>query len=140
MRGPVAALLFASVLFGGPHGAAAAPVDVGAIRGIALSQFDQHELQSLLLEIRVNGIPVLAEAFGEAMTGVAATPEGRFRNGAVGLTYVAALMLRLAEEGALDLDEPIARWLPDLPGADLATPRMLANMTAGYPDHVANET
>ncbi len=52
--------------------------------------------------------------------------------------YVAATMLAMAEEELLDIDEPISRWLPDLPDADQATPRMLASMTSGYPDHLAN--
>jgi CubicO group peptidase (beta-lactamase class C family) len=36
------------------------------------------------------------------------------------------------------LDDPLATWLPDLPDADAVTLRMLANMTAGYPDFVQN--
>ncbi|WP_121061479.1 serine hydrolase domain-containing protein [Chachezhania antarctica] len=109
------------------------------IRSVARAQFERHSLNALLLEVRIDGEVVLTEAMGDAMTGVPATTEGRFRNGAVALAYVAALALRLAEEGIVDLDEPIAKWMPDLPGSDTATIRMLLNMTAGYPDHVANE-
>ncbi|WP_174800964.1 serine hydrolase domain-containing protein [Martelella limonii] len=109
------------------------------IRAIAQSQFEQHSLNSLLLEVRIDGEVVLTEVMGNAMTGVPATTEGRFRNGAVALTYIGAIALRLAEEGIIDLDEPISKWMPALPGSDTATIRMLLNMTAGYPDHVANE-
>lgn len=117
-----------------------APAELEVIQSIAQDQFDRHKLNSLIYQVRIDGKAVLTEALGQAMTGVPATPDGQFRNGAVALAYVAAVALRLAEEGLLDLDEPIARWLPDLPGSDAATVRMLANMTAGYPDHVANET
>ncbi|WP_171060538.1 serine hydrolase [Poseidonocella sp. HB161398] len=115
------------------------PAGLDAVREIARGQFDARALNSMVYELRIDGVPVMTEAMGEAMAGVPATVDGHFRNGAVALAYVAALALRLAEEGQIDLDAPIARWLPELPGADQATIRMLANMTAGYPDHVANE-
>lgn len=109
------------------------------IRSIASAQIEKHCLNSLLIQVRIDGWEVATLAFGEAMAGVPATAAGRFRNGAVAIAYVAALALRLSEEGVIDLDTPIARWLPNYPGADKATIRMLANMTAGYPDHVANQ-
>lgn len=104
----------------------------------AAEQLEARALGSLLAEIRIDGEVVADVALGEAMSGVPVTFDGRFRNGAVAITYVSTAMLRLAEDGVLDLDEPIVRWLPDLPEADHVTPRMLANMTAGYPDHVVN--
>jgi D-alanyl-D-alanine carboxypeptidase len=100
--------------------------------------FDEHALGSLLAEIRIDGEVAAQVALGEAMSGVPVTLDGRVRNGAVAITYVSTVMMKLAEEGVIDLDEPIATWLPDVPEADRVTPRMLANMTAGYPDHVAN--
>lgn len=109
------------------------------IRSIASMQFEKHRLNSLLLQVRIDGREAATLALGEAITGVPATVAGRFRNGAVAIAYVAALALRLSEEGVIDLDTPIAHWLPNLPASDKATIRMLANMTAGYPDHVANE-
>jgi CubicO group peptidase (beta-lactamase class C family) len=36
------------------------------------------------------------------------------------------------------LDDPISRWVPELPNAGRVTLRMLATMTAGYPDFVPN--
>ena len=46
-------------------------------------------------------------------------------------TFVAALVLQLAEEGTVDLDEPIVRRLPDVPGNDVITLRQLLNHTSG---------
>jgi CubicO group peptidase (beta-lactamase class C family) len=59
-----------------------------------------------------------------------------FRNGNVAIAYMATLLLRLVDQGIVALDDPLATWLPDLPDADRVTLRMLANMTAGYPDYV----
>ena len=105
----------------------------------AATQFDERALGSLVAEIRVDGDVVAQTALGEALQGEPVTLDGRFRNGAVAITYVSTVMLRLAEEGVIDLDHPIEKWLPDLLESDQVTPRMLANMTAGYPDHVKNE-
>ena len=105
----------------------------------AARHFDEHALGSLLAEIRIDGEVAAQVALGEAMSGVPVTLDGRVRNGAVAITYVSTVMMKLAEEGVIDIDEPIAEWLPDVPDADQVTPRMLANMTAGYPDHVASQ-
>jgi CubicO group peptidase (beta-lactamase class C family) len=61
-----------------------------------------------------------------------------FRNGAIAFFYVATLLLRLVDQKVVTLDDPLAKWLPDLRDADKATLRMLANLTAGYPDYVQN--
>jgi CubicO group peptidase (beta-lactamase class C family) len=68
-----------------------------------------------------------------------ATPEMHVRNGAVAIAYMSTLLLQLVDEGTVRLDDPVARWLPDLPDAGRVTLRMLANMTAGYPDYVPDE-
>jgi D-alanyl-D-alanine carboxypeptidase len=101
-------------------------------------EFEQKQLTSLVAQVMVDGRVVDTVAYGESMTGFPVTADGRFRNGAVAIMYVAATMLAMADEGLIDIDEPISRWLPDLPGSDQATPRMLASMTSGFPDHVAN--
>ena len=49
-------------------------------------------------------------------------------------TFTAAVALQLVEEGQLSLDEPIERWLPDLPGADQITLDMLLSHTSGLGD------
>lgn len=105
---------------------------------VAAEGMEEHALASLVAEIRIDGEVVAQLALGEALEGEPVTFDGRFRNGAVAITYLTTVMLRLAEKGVLDLDEPIAQWLPDLPDAEVVTPRMLANMTAGYNDHVQN--
>ncbi len=48
------------------------------------------------------------------------------------------ILLQLGSEGVIDLDEPVAQYLPNLVNADRITPRMLANTTGGTPDYVPN--
>lgn len=109
-----------------------------AILAIGARLQTELALRALLLHVEIDGETIAHDAFGESLTGQPATPEMHVRNGAVAITYMAVLLLRLVDEGRLALDDPIDRWLPELPEADAATLRMLANMTAGYPDYVQN--
>lgn len=104
----------------------------------AAAHFDNHKLMSLLVELRVDGAVISSVVMGEAMPGVPLMRDGRFRNGGVAMMYISATLLRLAEEGIIGLDDPISKWAPELPRADITTPRMLARMTGAYPDHVAD--
>jgi D-alanyl-D-alanine carboxypeptidase len=55
-----------------------------------------------------------------------------FQMGSIAKTFEAALALQLAEEGLLELDVPIATWLPPLNHVDRAiTVRQLLNHTSG---------
>lgn len=54
-------------------------------------------------------------------------------------TYLASLILLLAEDGVLTLDEPISRWIGNVPGGDAIVVRHLLNHTSGiynYSDSV----
>ena len=50
-------------------------------------------------------------------------------------SFTAVLVLKLAEEGRLALDDPLARWLPQLPGAERISLRALLSHTAGLRDY-----
>ena len=46
-------------------------------------------------------------------------------------TFVAALAIKLADEGRLRLDDPLGRWLPEWPNAEKISLRQLLNHTSG---------
>src|SRR5438093_623042 len=61
----------------------------------------------------------------------------RFRVGSVTKTFVAALVLQLAGEGKLSLDDTVEKWVPGLvPGGDRITVRELLNHTSGLFDYL----
>ena len=63
------------------------------------------------------------------------TDDTSFCLASLGKTLVAALAMRLVEEGRLELDAPISTLLGDeVPGTRVVTPRMLLSHTSGYPD------
>jgi D-alanyl-D-alanine carboxypeptidase len=51
--------------------------------------------------------------------------------GSISKTFVAALIMQLAEEGVLSLDDPLARWLDEYPGASEITLRQLLDHSSG---------
>jgi CubicO group peptidase (beta-lactamase class C family) len=109
-----------------------------AIIELAREAMTAGDLRAVILRVTRDGEEIVTASLGESMTGVPATADMHFRNGAVAISYMSTLLLQLVDEGIVGLDDPLATWLPDLPDADRVTLRMLANMTAGYPDYVQN--
>ena len=50
-------------------------------------------------------------------------------------SFTVTLVLQLADEGSVDLDEPVATYVAGVPGGDEVTLRQLAAMTSGLPDY-----
>jgi CubicO group peptidase (beta-lactamase class C family) len=93
-----------------------------------------HGIKAAIVQVTVGGRTLITKAYGESMTGVPATTKMHFRNGAVAISYVSTLLLRLVDEGKVKLDDKVSKWLPNLRDADRVTLGMLAGMTAGYHD------
>ena len=87
--------------------------------------------------VSVGGKPVLAKAYGMADLehDVKNTPETIFEAGSVSKQFTAAAVLLLAREGKLSLDDPVRKYLPEVPdyGVPL-TIRHLLNHTSGLRD------
>lgn len=111
-----------------------------AIMRIVEGAVARSHLNAAIVRVTIDGREVLTDAVGDSMTGVPATPDMHFRNGAVAISYVATLLLQLAEDGTVGLDDPLSRWLPEVPHADRVTLRELAQMTSGYVDYVLGNT
>jgi CubicO group peptidase (beta-lactamase class C family) len=109
-----------------------------AIVAIARDAMQTDHLNAVIVRVTVDGKPVVTRAFGTSMTGVPATSAMHFRNGAVAISYVTTLLMIYADQHRVSLDDPVARWFPNLPEADKVTLKMLSNMTSGYPDYVTS--
>jgi CubicO group peptidase (beta-lactamase class C family) len=96
----------------------------------------ERHLKAVIVRVTVDGKEVLTDAVGESMTGVPATPQMHLRNGAVAISYVSTLLLKLVDEKKVRLDDKLSKWLPDFPHSDQVTLGQLAQMTSGYPDYV----
>ena len=107
-----------------------------ALRGKA--EFPGVSVGVALADGRSFGIAV-GFADPDAKTPLKATD--RLLAGSVGKTFVAAVVLQLAEEGKLGLDDKLSKWLGQeawfarLPNAADLTIRSLLNHTAGVPEY-----
>src|SRR5947209_10094222 len=128
----VACLLAFAVARPQPVYAATARTKIDALIRDAIAH---HGLRAVIVQVTVGGRPVITKAYGESMTGVPATTGMHFRNGAVAISYISTLLLRLADDGKVKLDDKLSKWLPHLRDAGRVTLRMLAAMTAGYHDY-----
>ncbi|MET0618380.1 MAG: serine hydrolase domain-containing protein, partial [Luteibacter sp.] len=83
-----------------------------------------------------DGREVYANARGLASVelGVPLNLRSVFRVGSLSKTVTAATVMQLNAQGKLDLDAPIARWLPTFPRADVVTVRQLLSHTSGVSD------
>ena len=82
-----------------------------------------------------HGQPVYTGARGISATGQPLTAQSVFGLGSITKQFTAALVLQLAAEGKLSLDDPLGKFFPDWPqpGAT-ATVRQLLNHTSGIQD------
>jgi CubicO group peptidase (beta-lactamase class C family) len=112
---------------------------VAGIRDTIAERMDAWGLRAVIVSAERGDQPLITEAFGESMTGVPATPEMHFRNGAVAISYVATALLLLVEDGTVSLDDTLDTWLPEVPNADRVTLGQLAQMTSGYADYLWDE-
>ncbi|HKE60392.1 MAG TPA: serine hydrolase domain-containing protein [Pyrinomonadaceae bacterium] len=87
--------------------------------------------------VSLNGETVFEKAFGLADLehNVPNTPQTIFESGSVAKQFTAAALVLLQQEGKLSIDDPVNKYIPELPdyGAPL-TIRHLLNHTAGLRD------
>jgi D-alanyl-D-alanine carboxypeptidase len=66
----------------------------------------------------------------------AVDPDVPWNIGSATKSFIAVVVLQLADEGRVDLDAGIDRYFPDLPSADRITPRQLLNHTSGLGEYL----
>ena len=110
------------------------------VAAAAKRAMEKYHLKAALVRVTEGTEEVATLAMGESMTGVPATVDMHFRNGAVAISYLGTVLLQLVDEGKVGLDDTIDRWLPNALASDKVTLRMLINCTSGYADFVAQKT
>ena len=87
---------------------------------------------------------ILSRGLADLENATPVTETDQFRIGSTTKTFVATIVLQLAEEGALSLDNTIAQYLPDtlrdgIANSDQITIRQLLNMTSGVFDYTESD-
>lgn len=118
--------------------AATRSAEAHSIVSVARDVMREQHLAGVILRVDRGDRNVVTAALGESMTGVPATPDMHFPIGSESIPYLTTILLQLQQEGRLDLDDPLSKYLPHTtaPNADRVTLRMLGHAISGYPDWV----
>ena len=119
---------------------AATPAQSAAIASIKVElqrRADAEQFSGAVLIAR-HGTTLLESAYGLAdrERQVRNTPQTRFRFGSMGKMFTAVAIMQLVQAGKVRLDDPIGKFLPDYPNADVAkvTIEQLLTHTGGTGD------
>jgi CubicO group peptidase (beta-lactamase class C family) len=97
-------------------------------------RFNRSDTPGCVVGVAVDGKPVLVKAYGMANLeyGIRLRPDTVFESGSVAKQFTAAAIALLCQDGKLSLDDPVRKFIPELP--DFGTPilvRHFLNHTSG---------
>jgi CubicO group peptidase (beta-lactamase class C family) len=100
------------------------------------AEFKIKEFNGTVLVMQ-KGKAIYKKSFGLADRewNVANTDETKYRIGSVTKQFTAACILQLAEQGKLNLDDKLSKYIPDYPKGDSITTHMLLNHTSGIKNY-----
>jgi CubicO group peptidase (beta-lactamase class C family) len=86
------------------------------------------------------GEVLLNHSYGSANLehGVLNTPQTKFRIGSVTKPFTAMAILKLQEQGLLDVQDSISAYIPEYPNGNQITVHQLLNHTAGIPSFIGS--
>jgi D-alanyl-D-alanine carboxypeptidase len=137
--------LVAAVTVGCATRAAASPSSASSrsFEDRAARVLDRHRAQGefpgAVLALRDpsgRSVTVTAGTAAPSAGGAPIDPSTPWIIGSTTKTFVAVVVLQLSQEGKLDLDAPVERFFPDLPGAARITTRQLLQHTSGVPEYL----
>jgi len=107
---------------------------VAAVDALAADALARGPVAGLSIAVFSKGERVLAKGYGlaDVESFLPATPDTSYPIASVSKHFTAALVLRLADQGRLSLDDPLARFFPDArPQIGVLTLRNLLDHTSG---------
>jgi D-alanyl-D-alanine carboxypeptidase len=118
-------------------GLSLAPAQARAVDAVVQSTMRAAQTPGVSLAIVRDGRIVYARGYGvrDIASRAPVDPKTVFRWGSVSKQFAAASILMLAAQGQLSLDDPVARWFPQLTHARSITIRDLLNQVSGYRDY-----
>lgn len=124
------------------------------VRTSTLKPIDQAALQSMLnntaSELLIPGALILLRTpqgeftvtYGTTLLGATTPPRAdtHFRIASNTKTMTAAVIMLLAQEGKLSLDDPVSKYIPEVPNGDSITISQLLNMRSGLYNYTNDPT
>lgn len=106
-----------------------------------LDKYHEYDQFNGSVLVANDGKIILADGFGMANMeyDIPNGPETKHRIGSITKQFTAALILQLVEEGKLELDQPISKYLPDYkgPAAEVVTIHHLLTHSSGIPSYTS---
>ena len=118
------------------------PPDLSAkVRTAVLDVMRRTHVPSAQVGIVRDGRTVYTAAYGQARLSppMAATPTMHYAVGSISKQFTTAAVMLLQQEGKLSIDDPVARWYPELTRAREVTVRNLLSHTSGYRDYAPQD-
>ena len=107
------------------------PLDV-RLRDALTNRLEQYDVKGASAAVMLPDGKVQCIAAGISHDTIAIRPDMLFATGSITKNFVAALILQLAEESLLSLEDPLSKWLPLYSHVDPSiTIRQLLNHTSG---------
>ena len=118
------------------------PTEIGdALDGLTQRFVGETGTPGLLVGVWTkDGEYVRALGTADLLTGAPIARDQQYRIGSQTKVMVGSIILQLAGEGALSLDDPVSTWVDGVPGGDGIAIRQLLNHTSGLGDIFASPT
>ena len=131
-------LFIAALAIAAPAAAAdIAPATLTAIDRFVEGEQARQKIPGIAVAVIQDGKTVVAKGYGEANVElkVPVVPETLFQTGSIGKMFAATAVMQLVDQGRIDLDASIRKYLPEAPAAWAPiTVRHLLTHSSGIPD------
>ncbi len=116
-----------------PSPGAFPPATVARLDAAIAQWFAAYKAPGVVVALTIPGTGSYVVARGDAnpATGEAMSLADHVRIGSITKTFTVTVLLQLADEKKLSLDDPLSKYEPSIPNGKHITLRMLANMTSG---------
>ena len=134
------ALALALLLSLHTHAACAGPQ--AAVDRYLKTEMRRQNIPGISLAVVRNGKPLYIRSYGVATLehDVRAQPQTVYQIGSLGKQFTAVAVMMLANEHKLALDDPLAKYLPEVPASwDKVTLRLMLNHQSGIPQFTTPE-
>lgn len=104
-----------------------------------LAKYHRDDAPGAIVSVQRHGKVLLRRGYGLANIECAQanTPSTKMRIGSTTKHFACVMALLLRDDGKLSIDEPVSRWLPELPGSQgRRTLRQFMNHTGGTRDYL----
>ena len=123
-------------------GHAAHVYSTSAIDRYVRTEMRRQNIPGISLAVVKNGNPLYVKSYGVATLEhrVAAKPRTVFQIGSIGKQFTAVAVMMLANDHKLDLDDPLSKFLPEVPPSwSKVTLRLMLNHQSGIPQFTTPE-